>query len=75
MINPKLCPFCNKENLCEVDIPSNSCWCNNIKVPHKLRELIPDDTVMNTSICRNCIDEFNKDNKTFIEKYDLTKSL
>jgi len=73
LINSKICPFCNKENLCEVNIPNNTCWCNSIKVPIELREYIPNDKRMKTCICKSCIESFKKDNKTFIEKYNLTK--
>ena len=38
-INPKICPFCKKENLCEAHIPNNNCWCNTIQVPKDLRVL------------------------------------
>jgi hypothetical protein len=73
LINPKKCPFCQEENLCEAHIPNNSCWCNTIKVPLELREFIPEEKRMKACICKNCIEAFKEDSKVFIEKYDLTK--
>jgi hypothetical protein len=73
LIDPKICPFCHKENLCEIGIPNRTCWCDSIKVPPILREYIPSEKRMKTCICKNCIDEFNENSKSFIQKYDLTK--
>ncbi|ADG93636.1 conserved hypothetical protein [Arcobacter nitrofigilis DSM 7299] len=68
MINPKLCPFCGNENLCEAHIPNNSCWCNTIKVPMELRELIPQENRMKACICKKCILSFQEDSENFIKK-------
>jgi hypothetical protein len=68
-INPKICPFCKKENKCEAHIPNNNCWCNHIKVPVDLREYIPDELKMKACICQDCVEFFKKDKKSFIEKY------
>jgi|TARA_R110002033_G_scaffold87544_5_gene137653 hypothetical protein len=71
LINPKLCPFCGKENLCEANIPNNSCWCNNIKVPMELRELIPQEKRMKACICKKCILSFQENSKNFIKNYTI----
>jgi hypothetical protein len=68
LINPKICPFCGNENLCEAHIPNNACWCNNIKVPMELRELIPKEKRMKVCICKKCIFSFQKDSENFIKK-------
>ncbi|XOB61016.1 cysteine-rich CWC family protein [Campylobacterota bacterium DY0563] len=69
MVDPKICPFCKKENGCEADIPNNDCWCNHIKVPLELRELISPKLKMKACICRNCVILFKKDKELFLKKY------
>jgi len=73
LTNPKICPFCGEDNLCEANIPNNNCWCNTIKVPMELRVLIPEDKRMKSCICKKCILSFKENSKLFIEKYNLTK--
>lgn len=73
MINPKICPFCKNENLCEAHIPNNNCWCNTIKVPIELRDFIPEHLKMKACICKNCIVAFKENSEDFIKKYNLTK--
>lgn len=69
MTNPKICPFCKHNNGCEAHIPNNNCWCNHIKIPEKLIELIPKEFKMKTCICKDCIELFIKDKDTFIKRY------
>ncbi|WP_428023143.1 cysteine-rich CWC family protein [Arcobacter sp.] len=73
MINPKLCPFCGQQNLCEAHILNNNCWCNNIKVPTELRVFIPEEKRMKACICQKCILDFKENSELFIQKYNLTK--
>ncbi len=73
MTNTKACPFCAKDNLCEAHIENNNCWCNSIKVPMELRELLPEEKRMKSCICKECILSFKENSKSFIEKYNLTK--
>ncbi|RXJ69368.1 hypothetical protein CRV08_05025 [Halarcobacter ebronensis] len=73
MIDSKICPFCKKTNGCQAHIPNNDCWCNHIKVPLELRELIPEESRMKACICRECIELFIKDRNCFIDKYIINK--
>lgn len=72
-INPKVCPFCKKENLCEAHIQNNNCWCNSIAVPKDLRALIPQELQMKACICQNCILAFEEDKEKFIKEINLLK--
>jgi hypothetical protein len=65
-INPKVCPFCKKENKCEAHIPNNNCWCNSINVPKDLRDLIPKELQMKACICQNCVESFKEDKEKFL---------
>lgn len=67
-IDPKICPFCKKQNLCEADIPNNNCWCNTIKVPKDLRALIPQALQMKACICKDCIVSFKEDKDKFLQE-------
>ena len=68
-INPKVCPFCKKENLCEAHIPNNNCWCNTIQVPKDLRALIPQELQMKACICQSCILIFKENKEEFIRNF------
>ena len=70
-INPKVCPFCKKENLCEAHISNNKCWCNSIGVPKDLRALIPEQLQMKACICQNCILAFKEDKDKFIKEMSI----
>ncbi|PLY05056.1 MAG: hypothetical protein C0625_13550 [Arcobacter sp.] len=67
MINPKICPFCKKENNCMADIPNNNCWCNDIKVPKELILLVPAEYEHKACICKNCILQFKENKDKFIQ--------
>lgn len=71
MINPKICPLCKKENACQVDISNNSCWCNNIKVPKELIELVPKEYEHKACICKACIISYNKNKELFLQDLKL----
>lgn len=69
MSDDKLCPFCKKDNFCEVKIPNNDCWCKYVKFDKELLDLIPEKFKMKSCICKKCVDEFNKDKLLFVKKY------
>ncbi len=71
IINPRICPFCKKENLCEAHITKNNCWCNEIKVPTDLRTLIPEDLKMKACICKECILAFKENKDKFIKEITI----
>lgn len=68
MIDSKLCPFCKKENKCQVDTP-NSCWCRKIVIPNGLKELVPKKYKMKACICEECVSLFLNNKEKFLQKY------
>lgn len=64
----KLCPFCKKENKCEVQ-NAKSCWCMDIKIPEELKQLVPIENKMRTCICKNCVLEYKENENKFKKKY------
>jgi hypothetical protein len=64
----KLCPFCKKDNNCEVLTPS-SCWCMKTKIPEELKLLVPKDSKMKSCICKACVEEFIKSPSSFKSKH------
>lgn len=69
MIDSKLCPFCKKENKCQVDLNSD-CWCSHTVIPKELREFIPKKYKMKACICKECIHLFVSNKDKFIVKYN-----
>jgi len=45
----------------------DSCWCNQVKIPQALRELLAKEQQDKVCICNNCITRFNKDERQFKE--------
>jgi len=66
----KLCPFCKKDNSCEV-VASNSCWCMSIKIPKELIDLVPTSKKNKSCICKSCIYEFIKSPSSFKLKHSF----
>lgn len=68
VLNPKVCPFCKKENGCMAHT-QEACWCNEIEVPLELRAHIPEHLKMKACICKECILLFKNDPKAFESLY------
>ena len=60
-MNENICPVCLIKNNCMAH-SDKACWCNNIKVPQELLDLVPDKQKGKTCICRSCIEKFNAQN-------------
>ncbi len=67
MINFKVCPFCKQSNKCQAN--SLLCWCKDVKISLELIELVPKKYKMKACICKNCVELFKKDKKSFLSKY------
>ena len=68
IINPKICPFCGKDNNCMAG-KNIGCWCDTIKVPMSLREFIAPEQRMKACICKACILLYKEDEIKFKEMY------
>lgn len=63
-INESSCPFCLKDNQCDV---ANNCWCKVLQVPTQLLELVPVELKNKTCICNACVISFNYDPELFLK--------
>lgn len=68
MINSKLCPFCKKENSCNIN-KAQSCWCKDVSIPSELVDLLPQQFKLKACICKECIKLFERNKQVFISKY------
>lgn len=61
-IHVEKCPICSESNACcRVQATSSSnCWCYGVDFPRAIFELVPDEKMRKSCICKNCLDTFNK---------------
>jgi Cysteine-rich CWC len=67
-MSDKTCPFCKNHNECMAH-KKELCWCNELKIPSELIELVPDELKRKACICKSCINLFIKDPKGFKEQF------
>jgi len=56
----KICPLCGQHNNCKHG--EGGCWCEAVKIPKQLLDLIPDDKKGKVCVCKACIDKYNNKN-------------
>ena len=61
------CPICGKDNNCMAHL-DEPCWCNNVKIPEELLDIIPNDKKHKACICLKCIQDFKDDPGRFISE-------
>ena len=66
----KLCPFCKKDNNCQV-LKASSCWCMKSKIPDGLKQLLAKEDKMKSCICQVCVEEYKKDSISFKDRYNF----
>lgn len=66
-INASACPFCEQSNQCAVE-SEQGCWCNKIKVPTELAELVPVKLKKKACICSGCVAHFHHDPVAFLSR-------
>ncbi|MEN9353353.1 MAG: hypothetical protein RL318_678 [Fibrobacterota bacterium] len=59
----KLCPLCETPNGCQAGDPA--CWCNTIRIPKGLLELVPVHLAMKSCICKACVVAWTDDPEGF----------
>jgi hypothetical protein len=54
------CPICNEDNNCcnSTDKSLGICWCNGEFFPKAIFELVPDEQLRKSCICKRCLDDF-----------------
>ncbi|QGQ48688.1 cysteine-rich CWC family protein [Metabacillus sediminilitoris] len=50
------CPICSKGNNCGY----HSCWCTKEYFPKEIFELVPDNQLRKSCICKECLDKFKE---------------
>jgi len=56
--NETVCPVCLADNQCMAH-SKTPCWCNNVKIPQELLDLVPQEQRGKSCICLSCINAFN----------------
>ena len=56
-MNESICPICHTKNKCMAK-SEKPCWCQNVKVPQALLDLVPDNQKRKSCICLSCIEKF-----------------
>lgn len=57
-MDEKICPICGNPNNCKHD--EKNCWCQNVVVPKKVIDMVPDDKKGKACICKSCIEKYSK---------------
>ena len=63
-VDTTLCPICNRPNNCgKVDkTKGDLCWCAYETFPPEIFKQVTDDKINKTCICKNCLNQFKKEN-------------
>lgn len=54
----KICPICGQDNNCQHG--QGSCWCDTVKIPKYVLDLVPEDKRGKACICKSCIEKYQK---------------
>jgi len=59
-LDKKICPLCGKPNDCHMENGKDpsTCWCNEVKMPEGIFELLPEGAQRKACICRSCVESF-----------------
>jgi len=57
-MDEKICPICGNTNNCRHG--EGNCWCQNVVVPKKVLDMVPDDKKGKACICKSCIEKYSK---------------
>lgn len=57
-----LCPICGKGNNCcnSLDKSLGICWCNEKSFPRKIFDLVPEEELRKSCICKTCLETFKE---------------
>lgn len=54
----KICPLCGQNNNCQHG--QGWCWCDSVKIPKYILDMIPDDKKGKACICKSCLEKYTK---------------
>lgn len=52
----KKCPLCGQDNNCKHG--QGGCWCDTVKFPKDILDLIPNDKKGKACICKSCLEKY-----------------
>ena len=58
----RICPLCGQDNNCQHG--QGGCWCDTVKFPKHILDLIPNDKKGKACICKSCLEKHQKGNKS-----------
>jgi hypothetical protein len=54
----RICPLCGQYNNCQHG--QGACWCDAVKFPKNILDLIPSDKKGKACICKSCLEKHQK---------------
>ncbi|MCR1897909.1 cysteine-rich CWC family protein [Irregularibacter muris] len=54
----RICPICGGDNNCQHG--QGDCWCDKVKFPKKIFDIIPEDKKGKACVCKTCLEKFQK---------------
>jgi hypothetical protein len=54
----RICPLCGKDNNCQHG--QGGCWCDSIKFPKYILDMVPADKKGKACICKSCLEKYQK---------------
>jgi len=54
----RICPLCGQDNNCQHG--EGGCWCDTVKFPKQILDLIPIDKRGKACICKSCLEKYQK---------------
>ncbi|MBS4172894.1 cysteine-rich CWC family protein [Bacillus sp. FJAT-49736] len=60
-----ICPLCGNGNRCcnSKNSSSSTCWCTVEEFPNEIFELVPEEYLRKTCICKSCLEKFKESAK------------
>lgn len=52
----RICPICGHDNDCKHG--QGGCWCDEVKFPKHIIDMIPDDKRGKACVCKSCLEKF-----------------
>jgi hypothetical protein len=54
----RICPICGQDNNCQHG--QGRCWCDTVKFPKYILDMIPDDKKGKACVCKSCLEKYQK---------------
>lgn len=54
----RICPLCGQDNNCQHG--QGGCWCETVKFPKHILDMVPDDKKGKACICKSCLEKYKE---------------